>query len=124
MKHILHLISSIQPKESYSIKLGNAIIKKIQEKYSNSTLEELNVVELNIPHLNPESLRKLFTPVDHLNEEEKESVAFSNNLLKQLFSADIIVIGAPLSNFTIHSALKAWIDHIIRPVVTFAYGQD
>ncbi|MNY46186.1 FMN-dependent NADH-azoreductase [compost metagenome] len=38
--------------------------------------------------------------------------------------ADIIVIGAPLYNFTIHSALKAWIDHITRPGVTFGYGED
>jgi len=124
MKHILHLISSIQPKESYSIKLGNAIIEKIQEKYPNSTVEESNLVGLEIPHLNPESLRKLFTPKEYLNEEEKESIKFSDNLLQQLQMADIIVIGAPLYNFTIHSALKAWIDHITRPGVTFGYGED
>ncbi|WP_428232747.1 FMN-dependent NADH-azoreductase [Flavobacterium sp.] len=124
MKHILHLISSIQPKESYSIKLGKAIIEKIQERYPNSTLEETNLVDLEIPHLNTESLRKLFTPADYLNEEEKKSITFSNNLLKQLQAADIIVIGAPLYNFTIHSALKAWIDHITRPGVTFGYSED
>lgn len=124
MKHILHLMSSIQGKESYSIKLGNAIIEKIQEKYPNSTVEELNLVDLNIPHLNPESLRKLFTPADYLNDEEKESISLANQLLKQLLAADIIVIGAPLYNFTIPSTLKAWIDHITRPGITFGYGAD
>jgi FMN-dependent NADH-azoreductase len=34
------------------------------------------------------------------------------------------VIGAPLYNFTIHSALKAWIDHITRAGVTFGYGES
>lgn len=124
MKHILHLMSSIQPRESYSIQLGKAIIEKIQEKYPNNTLEELNLVDLEMPHLNPELLRKLFTPADHLSEEEKESIAFSNNLLEQLLAADIIVIGAPLYNFTIHSALKTWIDYITRPGLTFGYGED
>ena len=124
MKHILHLMSSIQPKESYSIKLGKTIIEKIQEKYPNSVLEELNLVDLDMPHLNPELLRKLFTPADHLNQEEKEFIVFSDNLLKQLLAADIIVIGAPLYNFTIHSALKTWIDYITRPGVSFGYGQD
>lgn len=124
MKHILHLISSIQSKESNSIKLGKATIEKIQEKYPNSTLEELNLVDLDMPHLNPELLRKLFTPADHLNEEDKESIAFANTLLKQLLAADIVVIGAPLYNFTIHSALKTWIDYITRPGVTFGYGED
>ncbi|KQB42641.1 FMN-dependent NADH-azoreductase [Flavobacterium aquidurense] len=124
MKHILHVMSSIQPQESYSIKLGKAIIEKIQQKYPNSTLDELNLTELDIPHLNPESLRKLFTPADFLNKEETESVAFSNNLLQQLLAADIVVIGAPLYNFTIPSTLKAWIDHITRPGITFGYGAD
>lgn len=82
MKHILHLMSSIQPKESYSIRLGNAIVEKIQGKYPNSTLEELSLVDLDMPHLNPELLRKLFTPADYLSEEEKESIVFSNNLLE------------------------------------------
>lgn len=124
MKHILHLMSSIQGKESYSIKLGNAIIEKIQEKYPNSTVEELNLVDLDIPHLNPESLRKLFTPADYLKDEEKESISLANQLLKQLLAADIIVIGAPLYNFTIPSTLKSWIDHITRPGITFGYGAD
>ncbi|RWW91751.1 FMN-dependent NADH-azoreductase [Flavobacterium cerinum] len=122
MKHILHLMSSIQGKESYSIKLGNIIIEKIQEKYPNSTIEELNLAEQEIPHLNPASLRKLFTPPNLQNE--KESIHFSDDLLKQLFAADIIVIGAPLYNFTIHSTLKAWIDHITKPGITFEYGED
>ena len=124
MKHILHLMSSIQPKESYSITLGKAIVEKIKQKYPNSTVEESNLINLEIPHLKPELLRRLFTPADHLTPEEKESIEFSNNLLKQLLNADIIVIGAPLYNFTIHSALKAWIDHITRPGITFGYGED
>lgn len=115
-------MSSIQGKESYSIKLGHIIIEKIQEKYPNSTIEELNLAEQEIPHINPASLHKLFTLANLQNE--KESIHFSDELLKQLFAADIIVIGAPLYNFTIHSTLKAWIDHITKPGVTFGYGED
>lgn len=117
-------MSSIQPKESYSIQLGKSIIEKIEEKYPNSTVAELNLTDLDIPHLNPESLRKLFTPADFLSKEELESVTFCNNLIQQVTAADIIVIGAPLYNFTIPSTLKAWIDHITRPGITFGYGED
>ena len=31
---------------------------------------------------------------------------------------------APLYNFSIHSSLKAWIDHIVRSGVTFSYGEN
>ena len=124
MKRILHLISSLQGKESYSIKLGHAIVEKIQEKYPGSTLEELNLVAIEIPHLNPAVLRTFFIPGDQLTEEEKESIRFSDEVVKQLLAADIIVIGAPLYNFTIHTSLKAWIDHITRAGITFGYGEN
>jgi len=124
MKSILHLISSIQGKESYSIKLGNAIVEKIQDKYPDSTVEELNLVDSDIPHLTPSILQKLFTPEDQLTNDDKESIQLSDNLVKQLLATDIIVIGAPLYNLTIHSSLKAWIDHITRIGKTFGYGEN
>jgi FMN-dependent NADH-azoreductase len=124
MKHILHLKSSIQGKDSYSIKLGHAVVEKIQGKYPGSTVDELNLVDIDIPHLNPAVLRAFFIPVDQLTDEEKESIRLSDELVKQLFAADIIVVGAPLINFTIHSALKAWIDHITRAGITFGYGEN
>jgi len=124
MKHILHLKSSIQGTISYSIKLGDAIVEEIKLKYPDSTVEELNLVDVDIPHLKPEVLRTFFIPSDQLTEEEKASVALSDALVKQLLSADIIVIGAPLINFTIHSSLKAWIDHITRAGITFGYNEN
>ncbi|MGE6353412.1 FMN-dependent NADH-azoreductase [Flavobacterium sp. NPDC079362] len=124
MKHILHLISSIQGNESYSIKLGKAIIEKIQDKYPNSTVEELNLTDVKIPHLDPDVLRTFFIPEDQLTQQDKESIGFSNQVVNQLLAADIIVIGAPLYNFTIPSSLKAWIDHITRAGITFGYGEN
>jgi len=124
MKRILHLKSSLQGKDSYSIKLGNAIVESIQEKYPNNTLEELNLVDIEIPHLNPDVLRTFFIPGDQLTVAEKESIRFSDEVVKQLLAADIIVIGAPLYNFTIPTSLKAWIDHITRAGITFGYGEN
>lgn len=124
MKHILHLKSSIQGEISYSIKLGNNIVEKIKDKYPGSTAEELNVVDMEIPHLTPAVLRTFFIPADQLTEADKEAIRLSDDLVKQLFAADIIVIGAPLINYTIPSSLKAWIDHITRAGITFGYGEN
>lgn len=124
MKHILHLKSSLLGAASYSIKLGDAIVEKIQEKYPGSVVEELDLVANEIPHLNPAVLRTFFIPGDQLTAEDKESIRFSDEAVKQLLAADIIVIGAPLYNFTIHTSLKAWIDHITRAGITFGYGEN
>jgi FMN-dependent NADH-azoreductase len=123
MKNILHLKSSIQGAASYSVKLGNAIVEKIREKYPDSTIDELDLVDNEIPHLSPSVLQAFFIQGDQLTEEQKESIRLSDLLVKQLFSSDIIVIGAPLINFTIHSSLKAWIDHVTRAGITFGYSE-
>lgn len=123
-KRILQLNSSIMGEQSYSRKLGNAIVEKIQEKYLNSTVDQLDLVESNIPHLKPEILAAMFTPPEHQTDEIKQMLSLSNTLVKQLFEADIIVIGSPLINRTIHSSLKAWIDHITRRGITFGYTEE
>ena len=69
-------------------------------------------------------LRTFLIPADQLTEEEKEFIRFSDELVKQLLAADIIVIGAPLINFTIPTPLKAWIDHITRAGITFGYSEN
>jgi len=124
MKRILHLMSSIQGEQSYSIKLGKAIVGKVIEKYPGSTVEELNLLDLGIPHLNAAILKSMVTPGDQLTAEAKESVRYSDAAVKQLMASDIIVIGAPLINFTIPATLKSWIDHITRPGITFSYNEN
>jgi FMN-dependent NADH-azoreductase len=123
MKRILHVMSSLQGSNSYSIRLGKTIVEDIQAKYPGSTVEEVNLVDLEIPHLNPDILRSFFTPADKMTADEKESIRYSDEAIKQLFAADIIVIGAPLYNYTIHTALKSWIDHVTRAGVTFGYNE-
>ena len=123
MKHILQINSSLLGEASYSIKLSQSVVEKIQEKYPQSTLETLDLVATGIPHLQPAVLKTFFIPQDQLIEAQKESIRLSDELVKQLFAADIIVIGAPLINFTIHSSLKAWIDHITRAGITFGYSE-
>jgi FMN-dependent NADH-azoreductase len=124
MKRILHLISSVQGNGSYSTRLSKAIVEKVIEKYPGSTVEEVNLVELEIPHLNPTILQSMFIPGYQLTAEARESLRYSDEAVKQLMASDIIVIGAPLYNFTIHTALKSWIDHITRAGITFSYSEN
>jgi FMN-dependent NADH-azoreductase len=124
MKHILHLTSSLQGAASYSIRLGQAIVEKIQKKYPGSTVEEVNLVDSAIPHLSPDVLRTFFIPSDQLRPQEKALIRLSDEFVKKLMAADIIVIGAPLINFTIHTSLKSWIDHVTRAGITFGYGDN
>jgi FMN-dependent NADH-azoreductase len=44
--------------------------------------------------------------------------------MQELFDADIIVIGAPMYNFSIPSQLKAWVDRVVVAGKTFRYGAN
>jgi FMN-dependent NADH-azoreductase len=45
-------------------------------------------------------------------------------VLEEFLAADIVVVGAPMYNFTIPSQLKAWIDRIVVGGKTFKYGAN
>ncbi len=73
-----------------------------------------------IPHLTPVSVAGVRTIAQ--TEQELETRALSDQLIAELQAADLIVIGAPMYNFSILSSLRTWFDHVLRPRVTFAYG--
>jgi FMN-dependent NADH-azoreductase len=123
MTKILHLISSPRGEESFSIKLGNAIIEKLKQRYPDSEVEVNNLVESNVPHVNSGHLRAFFTANESLGAQEIKDIKYSDDAIAQLLNSDIIVVGAPLYNFGIPSTLKAWIDHIARAGKTFWYDE-
>jgi FMN-dependent NADH-azoreductase len=124
MKKILHIISSPRGAASFSIKLGNAIIEKLKAEYPGSTVKETDLVNQHFPHLEEAHLTSFFTPAESRTPENVIAVKHSDDAIQDILDADIIVIGAPMYNFTIHSALKAWLDHIVRAGVTFKYDEN
>jgi FMN-dependent NADH-azoreductase len=54
-------------------------------------------------------------------ERLKDAAHQSNLLAEELLASDLVVIATPMWNFGIPSALKAWIDLVVRPGRTFQY---
>ena len=48
-------------------------------------------------------------------------LALSDSLIDEVLSADVIVLGIPLHNFSVPATFKAWIDQIVRASKTFSY---
>lgn len=119
--HILHIISSPRKGASASIKLGNGIVEKLQAANPGSTVLVHDLATHPFPHLEEAHLQSFFTPAESRSPEQQEAIKHSDNAIQEIKDADVIVIGAPLYNFSIPSTLKAWIDHIARAGVTFKY---
>ena len=65
----------------------------------------------------------------HLEESKltpahRSYLSTSDELIEELKTADTVVIGAPIYNFSIPSSLKAWIDQIVRLGKTVGYGPN
>jgi FMN-dependent NADH-azoreductase len=64
-----------------------------------------------------------FTDEADRSAEQRATLAFSDVLVAELQQADVLVIGAPIYNFGVPAALKAWIDMIARARKTFRYTE-
>lgn len=124
MKKVLHIISSPRGEASASIQIGNAIIAKIQQAYPGSTVKVRNLSALPMPHLQMVHIGSFFTPAEGRSEEQAAAILPSDEAVKELQEADIIVMGAPMYSFTVPSTLNVYFDHIARPGLTFRYSES
>lgn len=123
MKKILSIVSSIKGEQSFSIKLSNAIIEKLQTVYPDSVVTVRDLIKEPLPHLEAAQFASFHTPKEARTEEQNKAVASSEEAVRELFDNDIIVIGVPMYNFGVPSTLKAWVDHVARAGVTFGYSE-
>jgi FMN-dependent NADH-azoreductase len=123
MKKILHIISSPRGEASYSIKLGRSIIEKLKTTYPDSIVKEDILVNKQFPHLEEAQISSFFTPPENRTAQNLEALHHSDEAIKEIMEADILVIGAPMYNFGVPSTLKAWLDHIVRAGITFKYDE-
>ena len=124
IKKVLHIISSPRGEASISKKLGDAIIEKIKAKYPGSIVKERNLTTNHFPHLDELQIGSWFTPAENRSGEQADAIKYSDEAITEMQEADIYVIGAPFYNFAIPSTLKAYLDHIARPGITFRYNEE
>ncbi|SFD58300.1 FMN-dependent NADH-azoreductase [Chitinophaga sp. CF118] len=123
MKKILNIISSVKRDESFSRKLSNSIIDKLQTVYPGSDVRTRDLTQNPFPHLEESNFNAFYTPEEVRTEEHKEAVKNSDEAISELMDADIVIIGVPMYNFGIPSTLKSWVDHIARRGKTFSYDK-
>ena len=75
-------------------------------------------------HLTAELMQVVkFRNLENLNSRQKEELALTDQLVDEFLGADVVVIGAPMYNFSIPTQLKVWIDRICQAGRTFRYTE-
>jgi len=120
---ILHVSSSPRGSASYSSRVASDVVDELVGRNPSATVTVRNVATEPLPHIDDDFLAATRGPNGPQTERQHALLAQSDALVDELFAADVIVIGAPMINFTIPSTLKAWIDNVARPGRTFSYGE-
>lgn len=123
MKNVLIINTSPTPNESVSTQL-TAFFKKalLATGLFHTKNRDLGLTPPR--HLTALALSGFFIDPSEHTEEQKCALSESTTLIKELESADIIIIGSAMHNHTVTSGLKAYIDQITRPGLTFTYKDD
>lgn len=119
MNNIIHLDSSIMGDNSVSRQLTAQVVKHINQGQEATTY--IDLAQQKLPALDGFTVGSFFTPEEHRNAEQQAITTISDNLIAQLKAADVIVIGAPMYNFTIPTQLKTYFDLVARAGLTFKY---
>lgn len=119
---LLHIDSSILGGNSVSRQLTQNIVAEWRASHPATVVDYLDLALDTPSHLSAESLGFRLPPqTENLTEGQRRENAVSEALVSQFLAADVVVIGAPLYNFSIPSQLKSWIDRIAQAGRTFTY---
>ena len=122
MSKLLHIDSSILGGNSVSRQLTAQIVASWRAAHPATEVSYLDLAVDTPSHLSADSLGfRLPAGAADLSEVQQRENALSEALVSQFLAADVLVIGAPLYNFSIPSQLKAWIDRIAQAGRTFKY---
>jgi len=114
MNKVLVINASARKQRSLSRYMTNVFLETWLENSPNDKVTYRDVGQDNIPHVSEAWIAAAFCPADQRTEENREALKISDQLISELQQADIIVLGTPMYNWSIPSALKAYFDQVLR----------
>jgi FMN-dependent NADH-azoreductase len=106
---LLHLDASALGSHSVSRGLTAAIVAELTSNNPDTEVIYHDLAANPLPH---------WTPVADASDP---AAVQGSQMIEEFLAADVIVIGAPMYNFTIPSQLKAWIDRVAVAGKSFRY---
>lgn len=122
MAKILVLKSSIMGEGSQTNRLIDVMLEHRKDQGLQDDITMRNLAEMNLPVLDLEIFQAL-RGAENVNQDIQQIVALSDELIAELKSADLLVIGAPMYNLNVPTQLKNWFDLVARARQTFRYTE-
>jgi len=121
--NILHVTSSPRGNASYSNRVAAQVIAEVKTRERGASVTTRDLARDSLPHIDDDFVAATKSPAGPQTERQRAQLAQSDALVDELLAADMVVIAAPMINFTIPSNLKTWIDYVARAGRTFSYSE-
>ncbi|MFV5459023.1 NAD(P)H-dependent oxidoreductase [Acinetobacter baumannii] len=122
MAKILVLKSSIMGEGSQTNRLIDVMLEHRKDQGLQDDITIRNLAEMNLPVLDLEIFQAL-RGAENVNQDIQRIVVLSDELIAELKSADLLIIGAPMYNLNVPTQLKNWFDLVARARQTFRYTE-
>ncbi|MGM7341688.1 NAD(P)H-dependent oxidoreductase [Acinetobacter baumannii] len=122
MAKILVLKSSIMGEGAQTNRLIDVMLEHRKDQGVQDDITIRNLAEMNLPVLDLEIFQAL-RGAENVNQDIQQIVALSDELIAELKSADLLIIGAPMYNLNVPTQLKNWFDLVARARQTFRYTE-
>jgi len=118
---LLHIIATPRGEQSRTLKIAQAFMEGLEEKYPDCIISSLNLCEKQLPRLDGEKLGGKYTLMmgQELVSDEKARWKDVEEFIERFKSADAYLLTTPMWNFHIPYYLKHYIDIIVQPHYTF-----
>ena len=119
---LLHIDSSILGEGSVSRQLTSRLVAAARARHRDVQVTYRDLVAQPVGHLTGLHLAAAqgVKPESSALQQDVDAGAAD---LESFLAADVVIVGAPMYNFTISSQLKAWIDRIAVAGKTFRYTE-
>ena len=123
MSTLLQINTGIFGEHSHSIALANEFTAQYLSQNKETDVVIRDLVAEPVPHMDANIVSAFGSEEGNRTLEQDAILARSQALIDELASADVVVLGAPMYNFSIPSQLKAYMDQVARAGVTFKYTE-
>ena len=121
--NILHISSSSRGSASYSNRVAHQVLDELTRRNPGATVALRDLARDPMPHIDDDFVAATKSPAGPQTAAQRAQLAQSDALVDELLGADMVVIAAPMINFTIPSTLKSWVDYVARAGRTFRYSE-
>ncbi len=122
MSNILYVSSSPRGSASYSNQVAARVIDELRQANPQATVTVRDLAQDPLPHIDVDFVAATRSADGPRTEKQRAILAQSDALVDELLAADIVVIAAPMINFSVSTTLKSWFDYIARAGRTFSYS--